>query len=238
MKNFIGIHLFELILLLAIVILCAVEKNNRIKIKEQNNLLESLNTDLIKWKTKDSLNHAKIQVIKTQRINDFLELENKDSLILELKKEVKKHKKNITTGGNSITIFETNTNIKNSSKTKIVSDTLKNYPKYKSNINIDDWVIGNVFANKDSTKINLKIKNAYSVVIGSEKQGLFKKTKPYVEVINKNPFSETKSLRTYQVSLPKQKRFSLGISVNYGIGKGFEFQPFIGIGIQYNLIRF
>ena len=241
MKIFNNDNLFICFLIFLIVVLFGIRKSNLRKIKEQANLLESLNSDLITWKDKDSLNKAKIEVIKTQKTKDFLNLKTKDSIIIELQNEVKENKKKLKQSGSSVTIFETKSDIKHKSETQVVArDTIKNYifPEYKSNINLDEWVVGNVIANRDSTMLDIKIKNSYSIVIGSEKQGLFKKTKPYVEVTNKNPFSETESLRTYQVSLPRQKRFSLGISVNYGIGKGFEFQPFVGIGIQYNLIRF
>ena len=45
-------------------------------------------------------------------------------------------------------------------------------------------------------------------------------------------------LKTYQVQSKPIRKIGLGPGVYYGIGSNFQFQPFIGIGIQYNLIRF
>ena len=55
--------------------------------------------------------------------------------------------------------------------------------------------------------------------------------------MNENPYSETKSLRTYQV-IKKDKKFSVGPFIGYGIGTNFIFQPSIGVSVQYNIIRF
>ena len=97
-------------------------------------------------------------------------------------------------------------------------------------------VIGKVVASHDSTKLDLKIKNEYSIIIGEEKDGFLKK-KSFVEIINKNPYSMTESLRTYEVS-QKKKKFSIGPYIGYGIGVNFIPQATVGIGLTYSLFKF
>ena len=45
-------------------------------------------------------------------------------------------------------------------------------------------------------------------------------------------------MKIYQKGLPRAKRFGIGPTISYGIGSGFEPQIFIGIGINWDLIRF
>lgn len=198
------------------------------KIHEQSNLIESLQNGLKKWKDKDSLEHAKILVIQTSKEKDFLKIQSKDSTIKELQNLLKKSK--IDKRG-SVTIVKTNTKVITKTKTQIKDNT------YLSHFNLGSWVIGNTIANKDSTSVDLHIKNDYSVVIGNESQGWFKKPKTFVEVTNKNPYTETKTLRTYKVSIPREKKFGIGPIVGYGVGPNTT-GVFIGIGLQYTLIKF
>lgn len=229
-----------LIIVLFITILFYLQNTNRNRIRVQSNLIESLDANLTTWKDKDSLNRARIQVIETQKTKDFLALQSNDSLIKRLQDKVNYFKKQLKDQG-VVTVFDSETNVKTTSKTEIiVRDTIRNntFPEYKSNFNLNDWVIGNTISNKDSTTLTLKIKNSYSVIVGKERKGLFKKSVPFVEVINENPYTETKSLRTYQVKLPRQKRFGIGPTIGVGINNNFRISPFLGIGVQYNLIKF
>lgn len=244
MKKYANKNLLIVTLLVVIGILLYMWNNSRAKIREQTDLVESLNANLETWKDKDSLNHARIQVIETARTKDFLAIQTNDSLVKELQNTVQDFKKYLKKQG-SVTVIKTETGINTVAETKVTpKNTIKNngqnhvFPEYKSNFDLNGWVKGTTIANKDSTVIDLKIKNDYSVIIGQESQGLFKRPRPFVEVINKNPYTETEALRTYEVSTPRQKKFGIGPVVGAGFGANGQFQGFIGIGVQYNLIKF
>ena len=210
----------------------------RNNLKEKEGLIEAINAEMIVWKDKDGSNHSKIQVLETQNLKDFLSIQSKDSSIAELQRLAKQYKGKLKEGS-SITTIKGETTISDSAPT-IVSftetqqskDTI--YPTYTSHFNLQGWVTGTTVANRDLTTLDLKIRNEYSVVVGREKQGLFKPRKPFVEVINKNPYTETKSLRTYQVSIKSPKRWAVGPFA----GIDYHLEPTIGIGITYGLIRF
>jgi len=85
--------------------------------------------------------------------------------------------------------------------------------------------------------LNLKVKNRYDIVIGFEKTKMFKPKKPYVIVTNHNPYSMTKDLRTYQVKGYEPKRFGIGLNAGYGIGLDLKPQPYIGVGLNFNIIE-
>lgn len=228
------------ILVVIIAILYFTNISYQKEAKENANLVISLNDTLKTWKDKDSLSHAKIQIIETERTKDFLSLQSKDEEIIKLQKTVKQYEKQIKNQG-SVTNFTSETKI--ITKDSLVTDSVCGKCSfYFSNSNpwysVDASVSPTETPNQLSLSLDLKVKNEYSVIVGEEKQGLFKKPKPFVEVLNHNPYSETESLRTYQVSNKvRVKRFGIGPNISVGFNdKGFSW--FIGIGLQYNLIRF
>ena len=233
-------EVFIAILLVIIVILYFTNINYQKEAKENANLVISLNDTLKTWKDKDSLSHAKVQIIETERTKDFLSLQSKDEEIIKLQKTVKQYEKQIKNQG-SVTNFASETKI--ITKDSLVTDSVCGKCSfYFSNSNPWFSVDASIYPTKTPNQLNLsldlKVKNEYSVIVGEEKQGLFKKPKPFVEVLNHNPYSETENLKTYQVSNNvRVKRFGIGPNISVGFNdKGFSW--FIGIGLQYNLIRF
>ena len=182
-------------------------------ISEKTNLISSLNDTIKIWKDKNGISHSKTEVIKTSSVNNFLKQNVKDEETKELQNTVKKDKNRLGKQG-SVTKF--NGIIEFEKEIPTLRDTIY-IPKdglvikksvYNSSFDMDGWVVGSIKASEDSTKINLKVKNDYTVIIGEEKTGFLGlgKRKPFVEVTNKNPYSETTSLKTYQVENYKIKR--------------------------------
>ena len=233
-------EVFIAILVIIIAILYFTNISYQKEAKENANLVISLNDTLKTWKNKDSLSHAKIQIIETERTKDFLSLQSKDEEIIKLQKIVKQYEKQIKNQG-SVTNFTSETKI--FTKDSLVTDSVCGKCSfYFSNSNpwfsVDASIYPTKTPNQLSLSLDLKVKNEYSVIVGEEKQGLFKKPKPFVEVLNHNPYSETKSLRTYQVSNNvRVKRFGIGPNFSGGFNDtGFSW--YIGFGLQYNLIKF
>ena len=231
---------FIAILVIIIAILYFTNISSQKEAKENANLVISLNDTLKTWKDKDSLSHAKIQIIETERTKDFLSLQSKDEEIIKLQKTVKQYEKQIKNQG-SVTNFTSETKI--ITKDSLVTDSVCGKCSfYFSNSNpwfsVDASIYPSEKLNQLNLSLDLKVKNEYSVIVGEEKQGLFKKPKPFVEVLNHNPYSETKSLRTYQVSNNvRVKRFGIGPNISAGFDDtGFSW--YIGFGLQYNLIKF
>jgi len=193
--------------------------------------LTEVQADAIKsYRNKNGEMVSTIKAFQTARIKDFQLLQTKDSSILRLQYLANKYKKMLKKQG-SVTHIESSTNIDISTPNTSSKDSL-NFPIYKSSFNKDNWIWGKIIAKKDTTDLELHFRNEYDIIVGNKKVGLFK-YKPYVEVINRNPYSENKVLRSYQVSLPKQK-WSLGLQAGYGITtKGLG--GYVGIGINYKI---
>jgi hypothetical protein len=210
-----------LIFIIIIIIFCVKACDNSIR-KEDSKLIESLNDSISYYRDVEGILHSKISIIEDDY---FLKLKLKDKEIVELQDLVKKYN-NVK----SATIIKTETKIIEKIVNKTILDTISNTPIYESSFNLKDYIWGDIVAKKDTTDIKINIKNDFSIVTYKEKNKLI------LDVSDKNPYSITKSQRSY-INLPKQKRFGLGVNVGYGISKS-GLSPYVGLGVNYNLINF
>ena len=206
--------------------------SHSMKSSENEELIEALNDTMETWRDENNLSHSKIQIIETSNIKDFLKLKLQDQEIIELQEEVKKYKSWLSNQG-SVTIFKTIT--KYDTLYKMIPSELTD-STFLAEIS-NEWIHTKFGYRSDTTFYNLMVYNKYSVVLGEDKEGFFKKSKSFVEITNLNPYSETTSLRTYQVT-QKKKHFSIGPQLGAGITSDLQFNFYIGIGIQYSLIKF
>ena len=139
------------------------------QLEERKELISSLNDTIKTWKDKNGNSVSEITLLQTSKVNDFLEIQSKDKEIQELQAIVKDNKSKLGKQG-SVTNITTNTKADISALTKIDTVIIDNtkHIVYKSNFNLKNWITGNVIAAKDSTKINLSVKNQYSVILGEE----------------------------------------------------------------------
>lgn len=232
---------FSIIAILLIIVIIELNKCQDNKIKEQQSiaLVNSLNDSMRIYKQKDSSELATISVLQTNKASDFLKINSKDSQIVALQDLVKQYKNKLKPGS-SVTIGETTTTVHSTTptvdtitvtKTKIISDSGSCNPEYFTSKK-NQWITYNILANKDSTHLDLLVVNKYAAIIG------YNKKKPFADVINYNPYSTTKVLRTYEVSMPPPKRIGVGIIVGVGVTSNFTLGPVVGIGLSYNIINF
>lgn len=184
---------------------------------------------------------AKIGSFETQRTEDFIKFASKDSLTLALQREVRNMRKYLKKQG-SVTNFSSESNITTSSGTQVSSDK-SGSPVYKSDFDLGGWIFGKSVATKDSTYYDIGYKDKYSLTVGIEPQGFWGlgKGKPFVEVTSSNPYNTVKTLKTYQVGLPKEKRFGVGPNISLSpsfANNSMQIKATVGIGIQYNIIKF
>lgn len=211
--------------------------------KEQVALVNALQDSLSTFKTKDGLNAGKIAVLETEKISTFTKIKTQDSAIQKLQKIVHDYRNKLDNGG-SVTTIGTTTGIDTTTTPTIIGmDTIQTditafvYPTYFDTIR-NKWIDYTSETGLDSLaqpyhKISMKVYNDYQVIIGrSKKQGTF------AEVIAESPYTDIKAVRTYKVKIPPPKKFGIGVVVAYGIGDNLNTGGFVGLGLQYNFIRF
>lgn len=206
-------------------------------IVDQGSFISSLSDSLTTYKNKDSSQTATISVLQTTSAGDFFGLKIKDSQIVILQGLVKQYQQKLK-AGSSVTTATTETTVKHDTKPTVSDyDSIKTgsivyvYPKYTDSL-YSEWISYKATMTKDKASLDLKVINKYAVIVGYEKR------KPYVDIVNFNPYSSTKILRSYQVIIPKQKVWGIGFSSGMALGTNFKIQPYLGIGISYNIIRF
>lgn len=228
-----------------IIVLVVFYLKEKRKTEELVQLNKAAEQELQVSRNKEGQYVARIQTLQTARAEDFINYQTKDSAIVALQKEVKDMKKYLKKQG-SVTQFGTNTQYENTVSTTEGNENLlvyrdTNYLRlpYKRYFE-DKWHNLTYNINEDSTSYKINTRDEYSLTIGLEPKGFLGlgKPVPFSEVTNLNPYTETKTLRTYQVSLPPDKRWGIGPNISYGLGPNFSLQPTIGIGVQYNLLKF
>lgn len=80
------------------------------------------------------------------------------------------------------------------------------YPEYKTNYE-NKWERFSITANKDSFAVDYKVFNEFSLKQEWRRNGLFKRKTPEVSILNLNPHTETKELKTFTVKEDKSNRF-------------------------------
>lgn len=184
--------------------------------------IESLNDSIKYYKDSYNVLHSKITIIEA---DNFTKLNVKDKEIQELQNLVKRYK-NVQ----AATIIKTETKVVEKIVNKLVLDTINSEEAYYSKFNLEDFVWGEIIAKKDSTDLILNIRNDFNIV------SYYEKGKLVLDVSDKNPYSTTKSQKSY-INLPKQKKWGIGVNAGYGITKS-GLSPYIGLGVNYNLINF
>lgn len=202
-KNIFKILPWIIILILILILFfyksCKV-KNQQIKLF--NATADSLHIEI----NKNGEQKASIELLTATSTKLFLDLKSKDSSIINLQNLVKQYKKNLL----SATILNTVTTINTSSRTGGITsrDTMKIdsisyiYPEYRDTL-LNKWYSANLAMNKDSSYFKFTIHNEYQLTQTYDKQkGLFGFMKPRIPttaVLNLNPYTDTKELRTFTV---------------------------------------
>lgn len=197
------------------------ECTNREQEISSKRLIAQLNDSLQSYRDKEGKMISKISTIEIDNMSFFKQLQVKDKTIQELQKLVKK-------GTLAASIIKTETKVDTVFRTTKIKDTVN--ITYETDFDVQGWIWGIVSMNKDTTSLKVFTRDQYDIRLSKEKDGT------YIDVINHNPFSTTQEVRSVY-KLPKQKKFGIGVNLGYGI-TSYGLSPYIGLGINYNLINF
>ena len=197
----------ERITYICIIILCVIGMQNGCKKNnELEGLLVSANDTLTKTINKNGEEKASTDLL-IGSYKDFKAMHVADSSSIgKLQKLVDKltisatYLSNVTEHS-----FVTPTQIILSGDTVKIDSITYVYPEYKTNYS-NKWERFDVKANKDSFAINYKVFNEFDLVQAWKKNGLFKRKTPEVSILNLNPHTETKDLKSFTVTENKGNR--------------------------------
>lgn len=238
------IYLVVVGLLIAALTITFVSLNRqKSKFVDQEELYNAITDDLKTWKNKDSLNLAKIQIMQTDKAKDFLNIKNLTGTNLELQNLIKSQGKKIKDLTAAL-VIESNTSYTDTLRMfyPIGGDTIVFSKSVLLDSISNEWIDVMFGFNRGFSYLDVNIKNKYEIVMGFEGGNLFKRGIPYATITNLNPYTSTKEMRVYQVRVPKQKRFGLGFQAGFGgvydiQQKSIGYGPYIGVGVNYNIIN-
>ena len=75
----------------------------------------------------------------------------------------------------------------------------------------------------------------------SEKKWLLGAKKNYIDLYSNDPRITVNGAKTYRIKEDPPNRFGIGLSTGYGLGKDgnvIRLLPYVGVGLNYNLIEF
>ena len=229
-------NLSKSVIIIGIIILALIHKCTNVK---KNNVIESLTIQnqilldtVVQFKDANKKQAAKIKVIELSNINQLKNIESQKHLVTLLQSEVKLYKQKLQSAIGIVTITEFDTLFKTDSFhiTTNSTDTfsIKSFDFQHS----DNWIKINIQGDGQNTSFSVGVKNEYTVSIVKVKKGFDAIVK------NSNPYSTTKEIIATKVSLPKPKKFGVGVVIGYGLTFPMKPSPFVGIGLSYNILRF
>jgi hypothetical protein len=236
----IKIPIWALALIAALFLIVTCNSEQKVNFtKKQWKLYKTLLEDsLVQFKDKNGTLSSKVRVMEVINANQILELNSNKQTVIRLQDELKQYKGGVTNS----TAFTGQTKFDTIIKTEIkyVYDTLFQdgdtilipLQKYAVHHN-DRWIGVNFDSDSSNTKISIQVENEYSV-------SLVKNKKKYEAIVkNYNPYSSISEISAVSLQgLPRTKRFGIGLQIGYGINSSFKIQPYLGVGMSYNVVRF
>lgn len=209
------------------------------RLKEQAGLYEASQDTLQQIRNQFNQQESRIALLVADNQRDLLRIKTNDSTILHLQEVVRDYKGRIraaTVLGTSTVDHGTSTTIVLSGDTVIQDSIVYVYPVYTTDWN-DKWSKGLIRAQRDSIHREIKVRNDFEITQGWEKQGFLKQKKAVVKVVNLNPNTETREMRSFVVE-QKPHRISIGLGAMYGYDI-VNFKPtiVIGAGAQWSLVK-
>lgn len=118
--------------------------------------------------------------------------------------------------------------------TEVHIDTFTAYKPQPYKVVVRDTVVVNSFQNSTDWKVLVQEVKEYK---DSTYYAKISGINAYLEEIKIFPRTEYKYITTTETIFTPPRKWSIGIQAGYGAGKN-GIQPYVGVGIQYDLLRF
>lgn len=123
--------------------------------------------------------------------------------------------------------------------TLVVTDTLTitEFVEVRREVRDTMWIdVGDIITVHDTTYLPLP--REYVTYQDSSYRAVVSGFRPRLEELEMYPQKEIVTIQTEKtIVVPDKKRFGVGIQAGYGITPA-GFQPYLGVGLSYNIIRF
>jgi len=101
----------------------------------------------------------------------------------------------------------------------------------------DKWLQLKGYVNADSPWTYLVV-DSIGLVTYWHRKHWYSKKQLLIDGFSFNPNTHLTGLTAIKLNAAQPKKWGIGFMVGYGVGRDFTLQPFVGVGIQRNFIRF
>lgn len=163
---------------------------------------------------RSDIERKELSALNLKQVNEISRLKLRVDTLLE----------DVNNSGGVITIHDTIT-LKPTNYVKLPFIVTKN----------DQWL-----SLKDSTDINGKTSILLKMNLSLDVwTGRSQKTKKYTTLITTDsPYIGVIGIKSQKYDVPKQRPYGIGLQIGYGLTTQLKPTPYIGIGLQYSLIKF
>jgi hypothetical protein len=218
-----ALAIFSAIVTIALVLVIFFASKRIGRLQDIENIYEIAKDSLVVIVNKYDQEVAKSEVLQTENTTLFTQLKIKDKDIIRLQQVIINYEKENKKVNTALIISnETNIKLQDSITALIIgySHDINTpeiiYPIYKRTFD-KKWYSGSVIIGLDTLDINILSRNAYDIIIGDEKAGLFRR-RLYANITNLNPDTETKVMKVYQKQEVKNTNLrNAGIFTGIGI---------------------
>jgi hypothetical protein len=100
------------------------------------------------------------------------------------------------------------------------------------------WYNISGFVYPNDIDLSINVFDSISIVSYWERERFWKPKKFKTEAISYNPYTKVKFVNSMDVNRGRKPKWVVAPFIGYGMGVGFQPQPFIGIGVGYKLFEF
>ena len=233
-------RILNYILSVAILILLVLWQNGCHKSSQYKDMRDSMNDSLKVVRNELGQERATISALKGERASILLNAKTKDSTIQWLQNVVKEYEGRLETAvviSNATETVEVIKEVEVESIDTVYQDSLIFvYPQYKAKWS-NKWEKGLILATRDSIFRDITVFNDYEITIGKEKNKWFKPREYNINVLNLNPRTTTKEVRSFALKA-KPKRFVLSVQTGVGVHiPSMRPSLYLGIGLGFVLLQ-
>lgn len=84
--------------------------------------------------------------------------------------------------------------------------------------------------------LNYQIYDSIIIATYTKRKNIFATKETFIDAYSLNPHARVNTITSFRISAQRPKRWTIGPSAGYG-WTGTDFKPFIGLSVQYSLIR-
>ena len=118
----------------------------------------------------------------------------------------------------------------------LFNDTVFVYPKYERYGLGDEWFYLDLELGRTTTWFDFRSFNKYTIAHSYVKK-LFKRDQIIVTFKSESPYEQEQEIESYSLEKDVPSKWSVGLQAGYGLTQDLKLSPYVGVGVNYAILR-